>query len=96
MNKINLVVTRHAGLVEYLNSIGMCGRGVEVIEHASPEDVKGRHVCGALPHSLSCLAASFTEVPLTLPSKLRGKELSADDIHKYASPPVTYIIRKEE
>ncbi len=89
---IDLIVTRHAGLVEYLTEEGIVPEGVEVISHASPEAVAGRHVCGVLPHSLSCLTASFTEVPLRLPPALRGKELTADDVSRYAGTPVTYRV----
>jgi len=92
MNRIDLIVTRHPGLVEYLRELGLVAEGVEVIDHATPEKVAGRHVCGVLPHSLSCLTASFTEVPLTLPAELRGKELSLEQVRKYASARVTYRV----
>lgn len=92
MEKIDLIVTRHPGLVEYLRELGLCQEGVEVISHASPEAVAGRHVCGVLPHSLSCLTASFTEVPLALPAELRGVELTLEQVRLYASAPVTYRV----
>ncbi len=91
---IDLIVTRHAGLVEYLKEEGIVPKGVEVIAHASPEAVQDRRVCGVLPHSLSCLTASFTEVPLRLPAELRGKELTAADVREYAGEPVTYEVKK--
>lgn len=90
--KEKLIVTRHAGLVEYLKQEGIVGDNVEVVAHASPEVVRGRHVVGVLPHSLSCLTASFTEVPLKLPAELRGKELTADDVRRYAGKAVTYKV----
>jgi len=91
---IDLVVTRHSGLVDFLILEEIVEAGVEVIAHASPEAIKGKHVCGVLPHSLSCLAESFTEVPLFLPAELRGKELTVEDVRKYAQPPVTYRVIK--
>ncbi len=91
-----LIVTRHNGLVEYLKEEKIVGDNVEVIAHASPEAVTGRHVIGVLPHSLSCLTASFTEIPLRLPPELRGKELTAEDVRKYAGKPVTYIVTKRK
>jgi len=93
--KIDLVVTRHPGLVEFLRERGLCAPGVAVIPHASPEDVRGKHVCGVLPHSLSCLCESFTEVPLALPAELRGVELSLEQVRQYASEPATYIVRRK-
>lgn len=88
-----LVITRHTALVEYLKEIKLVHPNVEVIEHATPEMVKDRVVFGVLPHSLSCLTTSFTEVPLVLPAELRGVELSIEDIRKYAKSPVTYIVQ---
>jgi putative CRISPR-associated protein (TIGR02620 family) len=90
--KIDLIVTRHPGLVDYLRELGLVGEDVEVIDHATPEVVTGRHVCGVLPHSLSCLTASFTEVPLRLTPELRGKELDLATLREIAEPPVTYRV----
>jgi putative CRISPR-associated protein (TIGR02620 family) len=89
-----LIVTRHQGLVDYLKQEGIVDEGVEVTGHASAELVTGRHVIGVLPHSLSCLTASFTEIPLSLPPELRGQELTADDVRQYAGNPVTYRVEK--
>jgi len=89
-----IIVTRHRGLVEYLKEEGIVGDDIEIISHATPENVRGRHVIGVLPHSLSCLTESFTEVPLRLPAELRGKELTANDVRKYAGNPVTYKVER--
>jgi hypothetical protein len=91
---INLIVTRHPGLVEYLREIELAGTSTEVVSHASPETVAGKNVCGVLPHSLSCLTKTFTEVPLALPAELRGKELSLEEVRQYAGKPVTYQVRQ--
>lgn len=90
--RLDLVVTRHPGLVAYLKEIGLAPEGVEVVAHATAENVAGRHVCGVLPHSLSCLCASFTEVPLALPAELRGTELTLEQVRQYAGAPVTYMV----
>jgi hypothetical protein len=92
--RIELVVTRHQGLVDYLIEEGIITAKTTVISHASAETVTGKHVLGVLPHSLSCLCASFTEIPLILPPELRGQELTADDVRKHARAPVTYTIEK--
>ncbi len=89
-----LVVTRHTGLVEHLRNIGLIGADAQVLEHASEEDILGRDVIGVLPHSLSCLCASFTEIPLALPADMRGKELTVEDVAKYAGEPVTYQVTR--
>lgn len=90
--KVDVIVTRHPGLVAYLKEVGLTSEGVEVVSHATPENVAGKHVCGVLPHSLSCLCASFTEVPLTLPPELRGTELTLEQVRQYAGAPITYKV----
>lgn len=90
---VDLVVTRHPGLVEYLRELGLATEEVIVISHATPENVAGKRVCGVLPHNLSCLCESFTEVPLTLPPELRGVELTLEQVRQYAGKPVTYTVR---
>ena len=94
MKKIDLIVTRHPALVDYLRELGVLADDVEVIDHATPETVVGRHVCGVLPHSLSCLTASFTEVPLRLTPELRGKELDLATLREIAGDPVTYRVER--
>lgn len=91
---LDLIVTRHPGLVEYLREIGLATAETEVVSHASPEAVAGKHVCGVLPHSLSCLCASFSEVPLTLPAELRGQELTLAQVRTFAGTAVTYRVKK--
>lgn len=91
-SRLDLVVTRHPGLVAYLQEIGLAPEGVEVVSHATAENVAGKNVCGVLPHSLSCLCASFTEVPLSLPAELRGTELTLEQVRQYAGQPVTYRV----
>ena len=92
MKKIELVVTKHPGLVEYLREIGLADAETKVISHATPEEVRGKRVCGVLPHSLSCLCETFTEVPLALPQELRGEELTIEQVRQYAGPPTTYRV----
>ena len=92
MKKAKLVVTRHPALVEYLREIGIVLGNAEVIAHASPEMVTGRDVVGILPHSLSCLTKTFTEVPLFVPVELRGIELTLEQVRLYAKPAVTYKV----
>lgn len=92
--EIDLVVTRHPGLVEYLQEFGLVKSDVTVISHATPAEVTRKNVCGVLPHSLSCLCETFTEVPLVMPAELRGKELSIEQLREYAHAPVTYKVRE--
>lgn len=91
---IDLVVTRHKGLVDYLQEIGLADEKTEIIEHASPSDIKGKHVAGVLPHSLACLTKKFTAVPVRIPRDQKG-DLSLEEIKKYViGEPVSYLVVK--
>ena len=72
-----VIVTRHAGLVEWLKRRGIEG---EVVSHADEDTVRGKLVYGVLPYRLAALADEFVEVSMNVPAELRGKELTADDI----------------
>jgi len=90
-----LVVTRHPALLEYLKVNGYVVKDVEHLNHATVEDVEGKHVFGILPLWLACKCAKLTEVQLRLPPEKRGKELSLKDIEFHAiKQPKTYIIRE--
>lgn len=89
-----IVVTRHAGLTEYLRQENIIDDTATVVSHATAEVVTAADVIGVLPHSLSCLTASFTEVPLNLPAEMRGVELTADDVRQYALEPATYSVNR--
>ena len=88
-----LVVTRHPALVAYLREREFIG-DAEVVAHATPAQVAGKDVWGVLPHNLSCLTNSFTEIPLDLPAELRGMELSIEQVRQYAGLPVTYKVTR--
>lgn len=92
MAKIDLIVTRHSALIDYLKELGLADEATEVVVHATPDVIRGKHVCGVLPHSLSCLCESFTEVPLNLPVDLRGVELTLEQVREYSCPAVTYKV----
>ena len=80
-----VIVTRHAGLVEWLKRLGVEG---EVVSHADEDTVRGKRVYGVLPFRLAALADEFVEVSVDVPAELRGKELTADDIDSL-NPQVT-------
>jgi len=87
---MNLIVTRHPALVEWLRLHGIEG---EVISHANEEAVKGRRVYGVLPMRLAALTSRFTEVSLTLAPEQRGKELTLEDIEGANPQLTTYVVR---
>jgi len=87
-----VVVTRHKALVEYLKEIGLADDTCQVIEHATPKDVKGKVVVGVLPLRLAALAVEVIEVPMDIPAELRGVELNIEQVREFAGQPVTYKV----
>ncbi|MEM4701611.1 MAG: CRISPR-associated protein Csx16 [Candidatus Bathyarchaeia archaeon] len=87
-----VVVTRHTALVQLLRERGIIGDGAKVIAHATPDDVRGKHVVGVLPLSLAALAATVTEIPLALTPEDRGKELGIERLREIAGSAVTYKV----
>lgn len=92
---MTIIVTRHQALVEYLEEIGLYHPEVDVVlEHATPEQIQGKHVIGVLPLSLACEAASITEIPLSLTKEDRGQDLSVERVREIAGSPTTYIVKE--
>jgi putative CRISPR-associated protein (TIGR02620 family) len=79
--------------VTVLAEQGIAAPCVEVISHATPEDVRGKHVAGVLPLSLAAECESVTEVALDLPPEARGRELSAAEVRQYMTGVRTYAVR---
>ena len=96
--KVDLVVTRHAPLVALLRERGIITDKTPVIEHATARDVEGRHVIGVLPHWLSSVTASVTEIPLrTTPADreamTRG-DIGIERLREIAGEPITYTVEQ--
>jgi hypothetical protein len=89
-----IIVTRHKALPEFLFERGMCPAGTPVIEHATKETVRGKHVIGVTPLWLAAEAETVTEVPMSIPAGLRGVELTVEEMHKFAGEPVTYKVTR--
>ena len=91
-----VIVTRHPSLVELLVERGVCPAGTPVIEHATPDDVRGRHVIGVLPMHLAALAASVTEVKVNMTLEDReaaqAGDLPLERLREIAGPAVRYIV----
>ena len=90
--KADLIITRHPALLSYLLEIGLVDASTPVVQHATSDAVRGKHVAGVLPHYLSSLCALYTEVPLVVPQELRGQELTLETVRKYAQSPKTYVV----
>lgn len=88
-----IVITRHAALVEYLKEQGIIDDNVTVIEHATADAVRDKHVIGVLPVHLATLTAKYTNLTMNVPQDKRGQELTLDEVREYAGDAVTYEIR---
>lgn len=91
-----VIITRHKALVDYLIEKNIISKKTKTIEHATIEDIKDKHVIGILPLNLACYTSKITIIPLTIPFELRGKELTLNDIKKYAGKIETYNVTKIE
>ena len=96
--KCDLLVTRHESLKQYLLEQGLVDDDVPVITgQATEADVAGKHVVGVLPHHLSSLTLSFSEVPLPYEhpeAPQRGEEWSIDHLRRLAGAMRTYLVRE--
>ncbi len=92
-----LVVTRHWALIEYLRKHKLIEEDTPHISFARNEQaVKGKHVFGVLPYWLAAAAEKITEVQIRVPPDKKGKELTLEDLERYALKPVTYVVRRVE
>lgn len=88
-----ILVSRHAGLVEWVKN-----KGFVVDKHFTHLDVKdvqnGDVIIGTLPvqmiASICKKGAKYYHLEITLPEALRGKELSASKLDKLGADLVSY------
>lgn len=79
MERNELIVTRHAGLIDWLARRGITG---EVVSHvATHNQVIGKRVYGILPLHLAALAESVIVVDMPdLAPELRGTDLTPEQM----------------
>jgi len=95
MNNNLIIVSRHAGAIEWLRRRGIEG---EVISHvADPEVIRGKTVVGNLPMHLAAAAdrVGVIEMP-NLPPDARGRDLSADEMEAFGASISWYRVEREE
>jgi hypothetical protein len=93
---IDLIVTRNPHLHAFLVELGLAKPDTPVLERATTKDVRRKHVIGTLPHHLSALAATFTEIPLRLScadrEQMREAGLTVERLHEIAGEPAVYKV----
>ena len=89
---MNTIVTRHSGLVEWLEKRGISG---EVISHIDdPSQIAGRVVYGILPLYLAAQALAVVTVDMPgLNSDQRGVDISPAEMDAAGASLRAYIIR---
>lgn len=81
--KIDLVVSRHQGLIDFLKEKGFINNETKIIDHISdPEEIRGKVVLGNLPFHLSSLTKLIITPILEVPVEMRGKDLSKEEVEK--------------
>ena len=92
-------VSRHPGAVEWARKQGL--RVDRQVAHFNLEQIKrGDTVIGTLPVNLvaeGCARGGrYRHLTLDLPADLRGRELSADDLHRCNARLEAYCAHKEK
>ena len=94
---VKLVVTRHIGALNWLVRHGHVPADVDVVVHATADNVRGRDVYGVLPLHLAVEAGRVNSVDLPgLPADRRGTELSADEMDDFGAVLRTYVVMTGE
>lgn len=81
--KIELLVTRHNGVLNLFRESGMIKKDCRIIRHAHVHDVMGKHVAGIIPVPLASYCASYTAIEIQYPPELRGMELTEEEVRRY-------------
>lgn len=85
-------------IAHVLEARGVLPSGYSVLAQVTRRQVRGLHVCGAVPLHIAAAAALVTEAPLLVPNKLRGArsrgELTPAELQEYAQPTEHYVVRR--
>ena len=90
--KIDIVITRHRGLVEYLKEEGLIDDGVQVVSHATGEMVRDKVILGNLPFYLAAQAKKVIVPVLELRPEDRGKDLTKEQVRAKLRGLNAYIV----
>ncbi len=87
-----VIVTRHTGFVQWLAQHDITG---DVIEHATTNQVRGKHVIGAVPFHLAALAEKVSVISMSnLTADQRGKDLTPAEMDAAGAKLETFVVRK--
>ena len=86
----NIIVTTHAGLVEWLRRRGIKG---PVHTRIKRSDIRGKHVFGSLPIYLAAEASFYTIITMSKNSET-PRDLTADEMDALGAKMETFSIQK--
>lgn len=91
--KYDVLVTRHQGLVPCLEEMGLIDKNTEIVSTATRERVEGRRVAGVLPYELASLCDVYKEIVVRVPTHLRSKKLSVEEVKEHLHLGDEYKVR---
>lgn len=78
-----IIVTRHAGAIEWLRRKGITG---EIVIHATPSVIRDQVVVGILPFHLAALTKRLMLIDVPrIPKELRGTDLTPEQMDMYGA-----------
>lgn len=77
--EVDIIVTSHEGVAEYLYSLGVSSRN-GVARYARHADIEGQFVAGQVPFYMATLAAAVMYVGMRIPREWKGQDLSVEDV----------------
>lgn len=88
-----IIVSRHAGTIEWLRERGITG---EVIAHVSdPSQVTGKIVVGNLPLHLAAQAFAVAAIDMpNLPAEKRGQDLTPNEMDEFGARLSVYRVTR--
>lgn len=94
MQKFNLVVTRHQGLVDFLREENLLTEDCTILTHVTDTDVlRHKDVIGVLPHHMSSLCHTFSELVLEMTPEDRGQDLPLERVKEIQRGIRTYKVQ---
>jgi len=91
-----VIVTRHEGIIEWLNRRGIIG---EVKSRVVDVDIMGKEVYGRLPIYMAALAFRYYTIAIPYPTaefKINSQDTTADDMDDMGARLESYSITRIE
>ena len=93
MEKI-VIVSRHQGALNWLKKHHPEFDNVEYFSHINEKDIKDNIVIGTLPINLAKLAKEYWHLSMSIPSEMRGVELTIEDMENLDCKIEGFIIKR--